>query len=108
METNALLSDFSDEAVDAGTGAMMRAAFGMSGTPKYRFQYPCPSRCLRGCDEGSMRHKGFEKYVRRTREPKTATAMRFCLDRADPIHYFSQFHSPAIIRRLCGEPVATP
>ena len=33
IETNALLSDFSDEAADAGTGAEMRAAFGMSGTP---------------------------------------------------------------------------
>jgi hypothetical protein len=33
METNVLLSDFSDEAVDAGTGVEMRAAFGMSGSP---------------------------------------------------------------------------
>ena len=33
IETNALLSDFSDDAADAGTGAEMRAAFGMSGTP---------------------------------------------------------------------------
>jgi hypothetical protein len=33
IETNALLSDFSDEAADAVTGAEIRAAFGMSGTP---------------------------------------------------------------------------
>jgi hypothetical protein len=32
IDTNELLSDFSDEAVDAGTGAEMRAAFGMSGS----------------------------------------------------------------------------
>jgi hypothetical protein len=33
IETNAPLADFSDEAADAGTGAEMRAAFGMSGSP---------------------------------------------------------------------------
>jgi hypothetical protein len=40
-------------------------------------QYPCPSRCLHHCDEGSMQQAGSAKYVRRTREPKGATAMRF-------------------------------
>jgi hypothetical protein len=77
IETNALLLDFSDEAADAETGTEMRAAFGMSGTPKYRFQYPCPSRCRDGCDQGSTRAMGSVKYVRKTREPETATAMRF-------------------------------
>ena len=95
IETNALLSDFSDEAADTGTGAMMRAAFGMSGTPKDRFQYPCPSRCRRGCNEGSMRQLGSAKYVPWTREPYGATAMRFvagsrCFDSS-----FSKFHPDA-------------
>jgi hypothetical protein len=72
------------------------------------FNYPCPSSCLRGCDEGSMPQPGSVKYVYRTREPNTATAMRFSLDRADAIHvFFSKFHSYAKTD-VAGEPVAPP
>src|SRR5664279_5617281 len=43
IDANALLSDFSDEAADAVTGAEIRAAFGMSGTPKRnRFSISLP------------------------------------------------------------------
>jgi hypothetical protein len=43
IETNELLSDFSDEAADAGAGAVTRAAFGMSGSPnEISFQLSLP------------------------------------------------------------------
>ena len=72
METNGLLSDFSDEADDAGICAEMREAFGMSGSPIHKsktpthwhvvwpattkVQRPAPNSNLRPPDDGTEQH----------------------------------------------------
>jgi hypothetical protein len=55
----------------------MRAAFGMSALQWITFQKnPGPKRSLGSCDEGSIICRIPRKYVRKTREPASATDER--------------------------------
>jgi hypothetical protein len=84
MATSGWLSDFSDAMVDAGIDTEMRAAFGISSSPKSIGQNPGPWRCLTDYDEGSMTGRVSEKYVYRAMEPIGTTAE---LDRTDPVSF---------------------
>jgi hypothetical protein len=106
IETNALLSDFSDEAVDAGTGAEMRAAFGMSGTPnEFKFPIFLPFRMSSQMRRRFNAGGGFRKI----RPQDEGTAKRNCdaISLKIALIRFMIFRSPftAINRRACREPI---
>jgi hypothetical protein len=110
IETSALLSDFSDEAADAGAGAETRAAFGMSGSPnEISFQLSLPFEMSSRMRRRFNAAAGFHKI----RPQDEGTEHRNCdaispSDRADAIHVFLKFHSHAKTGMPCREPVAPP
>jgi hypothetical protein len=107
IEANTLLSDFSDEAADAGTGTEMRAAFGMSGSPNEMvFNIPALRDVFADATKVQCDSRVPQNTSTGRGNLRPQLRCDFLLDRADPIHDFSKFHSPAISRRACGKPAA--
>jgi hypothetical protein len=78
IETSGWLSDFSDEAVDAGICVETRTAFGMSGSPIHkRSKIPGPPGCLATRSQGSRNLRRIGKYLPEVRDPISTTSMRF-------------------------------
>jgi hypothetical protein len=74
IATSGLLSDLSNEPVDAEIGTKTRAAFGISGfSNAYVVQNPSLRNSRRSRDEGSTHSVNSAKYLHQMMEPDNAT-----------------------------------
>src|ERR1700681_4296489 len=74
IATSGLLSDLSNEPVDAEIGTKTRAAFGIQASPMHTwFKIPSLRNSRRSCDEGSTHSVNSAKYLHQMTEPDNAT-----------------------------------